>query len=1209
MALQNNEGGSSSSTAQYKYDVFLSFRGEDTRYNFTSHLYKALCGKGFNTFIDDDNLQRGEEISIELLKAIELSKISIVIFSKNYASSTWCLKELVKILECKNYGQLVLPVFYNVNPSEVRKQVGKFGIALTKHEEKENTDKVQSWRAALTKATNLAGFSYKDGCFESETQFIEKIIKKISSTTSNRTKLFVDKYEVGIDSRVEEIESLLDTKSNGVRMLGIYGLGGVGKTTIAKAVYNKIFDRFDRSCFLEDVREKSQTTNGIIQLQETLLSKILQDSYLKVDSVPQGTELIMDRFCHTRLLLILDDVDKSNQIDKFLGSYDWFSSRSTIIITTRDKQVLTTLGKDRLVYEVKELDQREAYELFSLHTFQMNKPREEYLEVAKQIIHYANGLPLALKVIGSDLRGRSIHEWEDALEKYKKIPPQEIQERLKISYDGLEKNEKDIFLYVACVFKGFEKDFITDVLGTCNLCPRYGISKLINKCLITVDQYGILSMHDLLQQMGKQIVQQDFENPEDRSMIWRYEDAYEMLTGNLGTDKIQAIILRSPEPATMELQGEPFERMKNLKFLFVENVHIFCEEFQYLPNGLRILEWHNFPFSWPSKYCPQKLVTLNMSWSSGIRMEKIFKQGFQFNILKHMKLQSDSITELPKLCVPNLETLDLSYCGELVTVHELCAPNLVELILKCCYKLVTVHESVGSLDRLQFWHLRNCVSLQNLPNNLRLKSLESFDLYGCSMLEKFPNILHQEMKCLKRLHLSKSGIREVPSSIGYLTQLTTLDLYDCHNLRDLPDSIGYLTQLTELNFYDCHNLRDLPDSIGYLTQLTELNFYDCHNLRDLPDSIRYLTQLTRLNLSNCHNLRDLPDSIGYLTQLAYLSLSNCHNLRGLPDSIGNLTQLTTLDLHYCHNLRGLPDSIGNLTQLTTLAFYDCHNLRDLPDSIRYLTQLTTLAFYDCHNLRDLPDGIGYLTQFTTLDFQDCHNLRDLPDSIGYLTQLTRLNFYDCHNLRDLPDSIGQHRVSYSACLNCHNLRGLPDSIGNLTQLTTLAFYDCHNLRDLPDSIRYLTQLTTLAFYDCHNLRDLPDGIGYLTQFTTLDFQDCHNLRDLPDSIGYLTQLTRLNFYDCHNLRDLPDSIGYLTQLTRLNLSNCHNLRDLPDSIGYLTQLAYLSLSNCHNLRDLPDSIYKLQMLQRFYFDSAKLRPPCNSFDGLSEYGFLRLEKF
>ena len=163
MALQINQGGSSSSTAQCMYDIFLSFRGEDTRYNFTSHLYKALCDKGFNTFIDDDNLQRGEEISTELLKAIELSMIAIVVFSENYASSTWCLKELVKILECKNFGQLVLPVFYKVNPSEVRKQEGKFGIALTEHEEKHNKDTIQSWRAALTKATDLAGFSYKDG--------------------------------------------------------------------------------------------------------------------------------------------------------------------------------------------------------------------------------------------------------------------------------------------------------------------------------------------------------------------------------------------------------------------------------------------------------------------------------------------------------------------------------------------------------------------------------------------------------------------------------------------------------------------------------------------------------------------------------------------------------------------------------------------------------------------------------------------------------------------------------------------------------------------------------------------------------------------------------------------------------------------------------------------------------------------------------------
>ena len=163
MALQINEGGSSSSTARDKYVVFLSFRGKDTRYNFTSHLYKALCDKGFETFLDDDNLQGGDAISKELPKAIESSMISIVVFSENYASSTWCLRELVKILECKDFGQIVLPVFYKIDPSEVRKQEGKYGIALANHEKKENRDKVQSWRAALTKSADLVGFSYKDG--------------------------------------------------------------------------------------------------------------------------------------------------------------------------------------------------------------------------------------------------------------------------------------------------------------------------------------------------------------------------------------------------------------------------------------------------------------------------------------------------------------------------------------------------------------------------------------------------------------------------------------------------------------------------------------------------------------------------------------------------------------------------------------------------------------------------------------------------------------------------------------------------------------------------------------------------------------------------------------------------------------------------------------------------------------------------------------
>ncbi|XP_030936166.1 toll/interleukin-1 receptor-like protein [Quercus lobata] len=222
MALVTSKGGSSSSssssfTYQLKnFDVFLSFRGEDTRLGFISHLYNALCQRGIKIFIDD-NLQRGEEISAGLVKIIESSRISIIVFSENYAYSAWCLDELTKIVECKKNNQLVRPVFYNVDPSEVRNQKGKFGEALSKYEEKlKDKKKVQRWREALHEAANISGWHYKHDCTEFE--FIQEIVEEIANSELNRMPLFVAKYPVGINSRAEAIILQLDIGSNDVRM-------------------------------------------------------------------------------------------------------------------------------------------------------------------------------------------------------------------------------------------------------------------------------------------------------------------------------------------------------------------------------------------------------------------------------------------------------------------------------------------------------------------------------------------------------------------------------------------------------------------------------------------------------------------------------------------------------------------------------------------------------------------------------------------------------------------------------------------------------------------------------------------------------------------------------------------------------------------------------------------------------------------------------
>ena len=152
---------SSPSTRQWEFDVFLSFRGEETRHGFVSHLHKALHDGGIYTFVDNDLLPRGENISAELLKVIDLSKVSIIVFSENYASSTWCLDELIKIFECEKNGQLVLPVFFRVNPLDIEE---KFERDLAKHEaELDDVEMVQRWRAALTKAVKFPGSLYNDG--------------------------------------------------------------------------------------------------------------------------------------------------------------------------------------------------------------------------------------------------------------------------------------------------------------------------------------------------------------------------------------------------------------------------------------------------------------------------------------------------------------------------------------------------------------------------------------------------------------------------------------------------------------------------------------------------------------------------------------------------------------------------------------------------------------------------------------------------------------------------------------------------------------------------------------------------------------------------------------------------------------------------------------------------------------------------------------
>ncbi|XP_050218485.1 disease resistance-like protein DSC1 isoform X2 [Mercurialis annua] len=795
-------------SAKTSYDVFLSFRGADTRGNFTSHLHQKLLDKNIQTFIDD-RLDRGEKIESSLINVIEESRISVVVFSKGYASSPWCLDELVKIIECREkMNRIVLPIFYHVDPSDVEQQTGSFGDGFRKLEA-ENKKDMGKWRNALEEATTLSGWDSKNHRPDSELieAVVKQILKKIYPTSYS-----ISAELVGIDTQIEQILSLFPNGSDDKPCFaGLWGMGGIGKTTIAEALVSLTSNQFGGCCFLGNVREDSSKF-GLNQLKHILLTELLGDGNLNIRMLHVLPTSVLERLKRIKVMIVLDDVNESAQLSSLIGDLkSWLSPGSRVIVTSRDKQVLQFCHK---TYKVRQLQYSYALELFSIYAFKQNNHSKDYAELAKQMVKYAQGIPLALKLLGSHLREKSPQQWELVLDKLRHSSNSEIQNFLEISYSELEQETKDIFLDIACFFKGQSITNVKDILekGSGFRNFDWGVMRLTDKCLLTVGQYGVLDMHDLIQEMGREIAERE------GSRLRNSKATCQMLTNNTGNEAVQGIYLDLSETRKVCLHPKAFSRMTNLRLLkfyrenrdtqkFLESGLLKFDQSKYLhslPDTLSLLHWENYPYkSLPSKFSMENLVELNIT---GCSITELWDGD-----------QLKTLPEIPK----GIEWFRLTFC-----------------------------------------------EVEEFPPSTRILDVSGgLDLRGCRNFHKLPEFAGT----VSLLNISQTEIEELPSSIiSPSSSLIVLRMVQCENIMILPDSICELKHLEELDVSGCKNICKLPPLNG-LSSLRKLCL-DGTALVEIPNDIVSLSSLRELTLNSCHRLQSLPK---LPQQLIQLQVQNC----------------------------------------------------------------------------------------------------------------------------------------------------------------------------------------------------------------------------------------------------------------------------------------------------------------------------------------------
>ncbi|GLJ34594.1 hypothetical protein SUGI_0695780 [Cryptomeria japonica] len=1017
---------STSATKKLPYDIFINHRGPDVKKTVATTLYNTLNGMGLRVFLDSEELELGDSLPKEIEEAMRSASLHLAVFSKNYAQSPWCLAELSFMLKT---GTQIVPIFYHIQPDDVRYANGVFADAFSRHEKKRRhtPEKLQEWKSALYNVPYEIGHIVNTK--DDEVELPKKIVNCVLKVIKN-VPFVVAKHPIGLDETLNDFEMTIQSAEHQhpVHIVGLWGMGGSGKTTLAKQSYNNKYKTMEKYSFLFDVRDAAHKSALHTKQKELLESVGLKDA--QVDNIEEGKRMIGNQLRSVKVLIVVDDVDNVEQLDALLSNKDNFGWGSLILVTTREFEVLRAWGIST-VYKMKPLDPHHAEQLFCWHAFLQSSPFQGFESLVENFLNVCDGLPLSLKVFGAQLYGNLNKDyWMHQLDKISRILPKDIKQRLKVSYDALHDEEKEIFLDIACFFIGEEKTLVINVWDGSRWNGLHSWERLQNKCLVELDNNDHIRMHDHLRDLGREIA-----NQQPPYRIWF---PYQIIKVHNEAQRIRIRGITSTIPGSTSGFKE-FPQCSLGGEVIVNTSGGSCS---LSPSslGLKI-------FQVRGNYYNQVIGVMSkeLLW---LRWFNIGQKSLRsLNLLKNLRV----------LDLREKVTRD-NHLEELWEIDTDAPVQLRGLVIDECSNFQRFPNSIGRLIHLKKIVVKFAKRLKSLPEEFcLLQSLEHLELTACSELSSLPCNFGN----LKRLrYLSLNVNREfglLPDSCKNLILLQHLDLCYCDKLTLQSGILENITKLEYVKLSECKQLEVLPSHITKQESLRELYLGGCSSLREVPMDIGQLRKLRVLEIGS-QLLTSLPTSLGDLSSLTNLRIENCPKLECLPDHVGNLNLLENLDI-ISTGLKSLPNSVRQLKNLKKLVIYRCPiselNLK-MESSTSSLCNLKwiTLSGIKASKISISRDCCPVIETFELRNIHQLTEIEVLP------TTVKDLCLQGCKILKNINGIVDMVNIEKLRIIKCPGVEGLP-SFAQLASLKEFVLQGSYGVNKI-QGLEYCTTLEELT---------------------------------------------------------------------------------------------------------------------------------------------------